>query len=115
MSTARQGVIEELSPTQKAFEFADKLNWFFILNSNVENRTYTINDVLLEYLGVDKYKTFCRNFKETNTGKAKNDKAFFKEDFVENPVDTDDCLTDYEVKLYWQSIDPIAKEVIKLL
>jgi hypothetical protein len=111
MSTGKQGGGEELSPIQKAFEFADKLNYFF---NRGPGYSEGINDTLLRELGVEKYKKFCKNLREANNGTLESP-GFFKEDYANNPLRQEDVITDDQVKTVWKGLFKITKEVMKLL
>jgi tRNA U38,U39,U40 pseudouridine synthase TruA len=108
----------ELSPAQKAFQFADNLNYLFSQTiSSVPTEKYAINSLILEYLGEKNYKEFCKSFREANLENQRNltENVFFKEEFADNPVETENILFDYQVKRFWNNSVRIGREIIKLI
>lgn len=100
-----------LNSAQKAFEFADKLKFFYEYASIDNKGVYAINTLLLEYFGTEKYKEFCRIFRSENFIK---DTQFFLEDFANNPVASENILFDWQIKKTW-TWPTLAKSIMKVL
>lgn len=97
---------ETLTATQKAFEFADKLHFFYRQfphqSSEESEGFYMINTTLLKYLGPEKYKKFCELIEQKNpTIGAVVKKAKFHVEFLKNPVRTEHILFDCQIRYYW--------------
>lgn len=75
--------------------------------------TYGINAVLLEYLGIDNYKEFCKKFNEKNSDKPTD--AYFKESFTENPQATQSILYDNKIRFYYFGMSNIIEIVQKII
>jgi len=110
---------QTLSPTQKAFEFADELNRLYreALHDSSTNSggPYSINSVLLEYLGKGKYEKFCSHIvQKYPTFPETSERATFKIEFANNTVDDKDILFDCQVRFYWKLPEIIntVKELI---
>ena len=81
---------------KRTFEFADKLQYFYYLEKEKSPQpagTYSINSVLFEYLGKDQYMKLCKNLQGT--------KPWFKPEFMNNPVRTEDILFDCQVRNHY--------------
>jgi hypothetical protein len=108
---------EKLNAAQKAYEFADKLNYYFQFISESRRDTYNINSLLLEYLGTEKYKQFCEIFRSENReeGAKYLKDHFFKVEFIENPVQDEHIVFDWQVKCIWKGPPNLNKAIMKLL
>lgn len=97
---------------QKAFEFADKLHFHYSSKLGASS----INDTLLEYLGKEKYKEFCRNFQKQlpKEDVPKGSLAHFLESYAESPSWHENTIFDETVRYFW-GISTIMEEVKKLL
>ncbi len=101
-----------LTITQRAFEFADRLQYHYHNKVTSDG----INATLLQYLGVEKYRQFCRNFQQNNPKEAVplDSFAHFREAYAENPLWHANMLFDEHVRYFW-TLGTIMNEVKKLL
>jgi len=108
---------QKVNAAQKAFEFADKLNYYFQFISESRQDTYSINSLLLEYLGTQKYIRFCEIFRNENyeEGRKYTKDHFFKEGFVENPVKDENIVFDLQIKRIWKAPPKLNEVIMKLL
>lgn len=102
-----------------AFIFGTKIESFFQQRQPKDPETikrvgtYGVNAVLLEYLGNDGYKDFCKQFKEKHSDKPPE--AHFQEAFANNPQPEESIFYDVEIHFYYNGIMSLITTIEKML